>query len=175
MSKATETTVVHDHAVIRGTLQRLKEIRYAVDSEDFLDFSSELEKSSEFTELCLMMAEEAIAREYEAIAIDLRIKELNERKCRIHMGAETIRNIILQGMEIRGQSNITSPTLTLSKAALKPDVIIEDESAIPAEYFIQQPPKLDKRAVREAVLKDGLVIDGVSVGNEKISLTIRRK
>lgn len=162
-------------ATIRGVLQRLKEIRYGVDSEEFTEFTAELESSSEFTELCLVLAEEAIARECEATAIDERIKELTARKGRILIGAENIRNVVLQGMEIRGQSNITSPTLTLSKNDLKPDIIIQDESLIPSEYFLPQPPKLDKKALKEAVLKDGLVVDGVTMGNGKISLTIRRK
>ena len=162
-------------STIHGILQRLKEIRYSIDSEEFSDFSAELESSSEFTELCLVLAEEAVMREIEASAIDERIKELTARKGRILIGAENLRNVILQAMEIRGQSNITSPTLTLSKNELKPDIVIINEAAIPSEYFLPQPPKLDKKALKEAVLKDGLVLDGVSMGNGKISLTIRRK
>lgn len=162
-------------ASVHGILQRLKEIRYSVESEEFDGLSGDLESSSEFKELCLVLAEEAVARECEANAIDERIGELTARKGRILIGAENIRNLVLQCMEIKGQSNITSPTLTLSKNDLKPDVIITDESLIPSEYFIQQPPKLDKKAVKEAVLKDGLDLDGVTVGNGKISLTIRRK
>lgn len=162
-------------ATVRGVLKRLKEIRYEADSEEFTHLSGELEASSEFTELCLLLAEEAVTRECEAIAIDERIKELTARKARVVLGAETLRNVILQGMEIRQQSTITSPTLTLSKNDLKPDVIVQDEALIPSEYFLPQPPKLDKKALKDAVLKDGLVVDGVTLGNGKISLTIRRK
>ena len=162
-------------ATIHGVLQRLKEIRYSADSEEFSGLSAELESSTEFTELCLLLAEEAVMRENEAIAIDERIKELSTRKGRILIGAENLRNVILQGMDIRGQSTIASPTLTLSRNELKPDIVIIDEASIPSEYFLPQPPKLDKKALKEAVLKDGLMLDGVTMGNGKISLTIRRK
>lgn len=160
---------------IRSKLGRLKMIRYETESADLTDISDELASSGEFKELCLALAEEAVERELQAEVIERRMKELAERKARILRSAETLRDIVLQCMEIRGEKTISSPALTLSASQVKPGIVVTDESAIPSRFFTPQPPKLDKAALKEAVLTDGEVIDGVTIGNGKSSLTIRRK
>jgi hypothetical protein len=160
---------------IRQKIKQLRELRYAVEAEDFGEISNDLSLSDDFRSLCLEIAEEAVERESQGEAIESRIKDLQARKQRLLHGAEMLRNIVLQGMDIRGERSISSPTLTLSVSNLSPDVVITDESSVPSRFFTPQPPKLDKKALKEAVLKDGEIIDGVTVGNGKISLTIRRK
>jgi hypothetical protein len=78
-------------------------------------------------------------------------------------------------MQIRSVSTIKSPTLTLSVSTRSGDLVITDESLIPSRFFKPQPPLLDKKALKEAVVTDGEVIDGTTTGNGSISLTIRRK
>jgi len=157
-------------------IKQLREVRYAIEGEDFAaGLSDELGHADDFRSLCLEIAEEAVEREVQAEAIESRIKELQARKQRITHSAETLRNIVLQCMDTRGEKTIGSPTLTLSVSTREPDLVITDESAIPSRFFIPQPPALDKKALKDAVLNDGEVIDGTSLGNGKISLTIRRK
>lgn len=157
-------------------IKQLREMRYAIEGEDFATgLSDELSQAEDFRSLCLDIAEEAVEREVQADAIDVRIKDLQARKQRVQHSAETLRNIVLQCMDTRGEKTIASPTLTLSISTRSPDVVITDESLIPSHFFAPQPPRLDKAALKEAVLKDGEVIDGVTTGNGKISLTIRRK
>ncbi|WP_020476242.1 siphovirus Gp157 family protein [Zavarzinella formosa] len=160
---------------IRHKLRRLKEIRYVAEDDGCLDLSAGLAESDDFRSLCLEIAEEAVERELQAEVIEARIKELQARKQRVTRTAETLRDVVLQCMDIRGEATIASPILTLSISRRKPDITITDESRLPAKFFVQPPPELDKRALREAVLIDGEIIDGVTVGNGKISLTIRRK
>ncbi len=64
-------------------------------------------------------------------------------------------------------------TLSVSKRA--GDLVITDEALLPSRFFKPQPPVLDKKALKDAVIGDGEVIDGASIGNGSISLTIRRK
>ena len=175
MENETTEMVPAEAQDIRSKLGRLKKIRYETDSADLADISDELASSNEFKELCLALAEEAVERELQAEAIDQRVKELAERKARILRSAETLRDIVLQCMEIRGEKTIPSPTLTLSASQIKPGIVVIDESAIPSRFFTPQPPKLDKAALKEAVLMDGEVFDGVTIGNGKSALTIRRK
>lgn len=52
-----------------------------------------------------------------------------------------------------------------------PSVEVADEKAIPKEYFIEQDPKLDRKALL-AALKDGKEIQGVTIKQTK-SLRIR--
>ena len=78
-------------------------------------------------------------------------------------------------MEIRGEDSIKCPTLTLSISRRGGDLVVTDEALIPSRFFKPQPPVLDKKALKEAVVTDGEVIDGTSIGNGSIGLTIRRK
>jgi hypothetical protein len=160
---------------IREKIRRLRDARYAAEGEDFGELSDALTADGDFRALCLELAEEAVERELLADAIESRVKELQARKSRVAHSAETLRAVILQCMDVRGEKTITSPGLTLGVSARKPDVVVTDESLLPSRFFTPQPPKLDKAALRDAVLNDGEVIAGVATGNGKISLTIRRK
>ncbi|QEL19317.1 siphovirus Gp157 family protein [Limnoglobus roseus] len=166
----TEETVT-----IRSKIKQLRDLRYTQESADFSDLSDGLNECDDFKALCLELAEEAVEREHQAEAVEARIKELQSRKQRLLHSAEALRTIVLQCMDIRSEKTIPSPCLTLSVSSKKPDIVVTDESALPSRFFIPQPPKLDKKAVREAVLQDGEVLEGVSLGNGTISLTIRRK
>ncbi len=121
------------------------------------------------------IADAAVDYEHQAKAVAERIAEMTERKSRLSRTAENLRNVILQSMSIRGMKTIPSPVLTLSVSDRAGDVVITDEALIPSRFFKPQPPVLDKKALKEAVLKDGEVIEGASLGNGSISLTIRRK
>jgi hypothetical protein len=160
---------------IRKKIQHLREMRYAVESEEFIDLSDDLSGADDFRSLCLEIAEEALERESQADAIEARIKDMQSRKQRITQSADTLRNIVLQCMDTRSEKTIASPILTLSVSSRKPDLVITNESAIPSRFFVPQPPALDKKALKDAVLSDGEIIEGTSLGNGKISLTIRRK
>lgn len=164
-----------EQEAIREKIRRLRDLRYALESDEFADLSDSLTEAEDFKGLCLELADEAAERESQAEAVESRIKDLQARKQRLAQGAETLRNIILQCMVTRGESAISSPVSTLSVSSRSPDIVITDESVIPSRFFIPQTPKLDKKALREAVVNDGEVIDGVTIGNGKISLTIRRK
>lgn len=161
--------------ILNDKIRRVREMRYEFESQDLSELSEGLSESSEFKELCLSIAEEAVEREVQADAIEARIKEMTERKNRLLRTSDTLRAIVLQCMEIRGEKTITSPTLTLSVATRKPTVIITDEALLPSKFFIPQPPKVDKKAVNDAVLNDGEIIEGATLNNGSVNLTIRRK
>ena len=156
-------------------ITRLRQTRYSIEPEDCESLSGELEKSSNFEELCLEIAESAVEHELQAKAVAERINEMSERKSRLLRTSETLRSILLQSMQIRNVSTIKSPVLTLSVSNRKGEVIVTDESMLPSRFFKPQPPKLDKAALKEAVITDGEVIEGAAIGNGSIGLTIRRK
>ena len=160
---------------IRETIDRMRRLRFETEDEQFSALSDTLSGSSEFKELCLALAEEVIERELQADMVGERIKELQVRKARLATGADTLRNIILQAMEIREEKSLQYPTVTLSVSDRKAGIIIKDESVIPSQFFKAQKPELDKKAISDAVLKDGEIIPGIETDNGKISLTIRRK
>ena len=160
---------------IRDKITRIRKLRYDLENDEVLSLSDDLSGTDDFKALCLELAEEAVERELQAEAIAARIKELQDRKARVEHTAETLRSLVLQCMVTRNETTIPSPAITLSVSTLKPSVIVTDESAIPSRFFKPQDPKLDKAALKDAVLNDGEVIEGVARDNGKVTLTIRRK
>ena len=160
---------------VHESLKKLKEIRYSAEPEDLEGLSDGLADSSDFETLCVEIAEAAIEHELQAKAVADRIAEMTERKGRLVRTVETLRSIVLQGMEIRGKNVIASPILTLSVTRRGGDLVITDEALVPTRFFKQPPPVLDKKALKEAVVADGEIIEGATIGNGLIVLTIRRK
>jgi len=71
---------------------------------------------------------------------------------------------------------IKLPTATISIAKRKPGVVIDNESDIPARFFVQPPappPKLDKKALADALTAEP--VPGAHLDNGSVSLTVRRK
>ncbi len=63
---------------------------------------------------------------------------------------------------------------TLSLRATPASLLVDDEAQIPDHYFVPQPPKLDRRALLDA-LKSGTSIPGASLSEPGRSLTVRTK
>ena len=71
---------------------------------------------------------------------------------------------------------IKLPTATISISRRKPGVVVDNEAAIPARFFVQPPPpapKLDKKALAEALAAEPVA--GAHLDNGSLSLTVRRK
>ena len=156
-------------------LKKLKEIRYGFEQDDLDLLGDELTQATDFTSACLDVAEAAVEHELHAKAVAERIAELGERKARLLRTADSLRAVILQSMQIRSVPTIKSAVLTLSVTNRPPELVVTDESLLPSRFFKPQPPVLDKKALKEAVVTDGEVIEGAALGNGSISLTIRRK
>ncbi|MDB5490319.1 MAG: hypothetical protein JWO78_168 [Micavibrio sp.] len=158
---------------VNSNLDTIRRLRGQLEA-DVEGLSDGINKEN-FKTACLELADEVAERECTVAALKQRIAELQERKSRVEASVETIRDVILQAMSINEQNSIKGDLVTLSISDRDPSVHIIDESKIPARFFKQPAPELDKKELTRAVLKDGEVIDGTEVGNGKIVLTIRRK
>lgn len=105
--------------------------------------------------------------------IDAYQKSIDDRKSRIVRRAELRRALIASALELAEQNKLETPAGTISLRAVAPKAIINDESAIPSEYFETPPPKLNKSAVTNA-LKDGRDIPGATLSNGGSTIQIRR-
>lgn len=106
-----------------------------------------------------------------ATAADTMAATLIERTKRYQGRRDALRDTAAQIMEIIGEKRVELPDLTASLATSQPSVVITDEAALPDEYWrVTRSP--DKRAIGED-LKQGVVIDGATLGNPKSSLRIR--
>ena len=100
------------------------------------------------------------------------VERLQARKDRFERVVETNRALIEQAMLIADVQKIDRPThgLTLAKRPARVEVI--DEAAIPARFWVASDPKLDKRALGDA-LKAGDAVEGAALVTPAPSLTIR--
>ena len=99
--------------------------------------------------------------------------QIAKRRNAAEARAERLRGLIEQAMLVCELRSIKRPTATLTVRDVKPKPIVSDESLIPATYWRQPDPVLDKAAINSAV-KDGAEIPGVTLSNGGTSLQIRR-
>lgn len=106
---------------------------------------------------------------------------LAERKRRAEEAKKRDRAMLEQAMTIAGVEKIARPTATLSLSQRAPSVLITEESDIPARFWIAGDPKLDKKALAEAVRAhveepgEHEPIPGATLSNGAPSITIRTK
>lgn len=105
--------------------------------------------------------------------LDTYQKTIADRKARILRRADIRRALIASALEIAELKKLETPAGTISVRAVAPKAIINDESAIPSDYFETPAPKLNKTAVT-AALKEGRDIPGATLSNGGTTIAIRR-
>lgn len=100
--------------------------------------------------------------------------DIKARRDRATDRREKVRAAIEQAIMIADiPTKIVRPTATLTLIKRAPGVVVDDEAKIPSEFFVPQPPKLDKKALADAASERP--IEGCHMDNGSVSLTIRRK
>lgn len=90
------------------------------------------------------------------------INRLSERKQHAEKLVERLQNYMYSALQAAGQRKIKAGTFNVSIAKSTPAVYITDEKAIPAEYFKQPAPVLDKTKLKEA-LRTGQQVPGAEL------------
>jgi hypothetical protein len=103
-----------------------------------------------------------------------KIAQMEARKKRAEARRERVRALIEQAMLIADLPTVKRPTATLTVKDVRPKPIISDEALIPATFWRQPDPELDKKAINDAA-KSGKKIPGVTMSNGGTSLQIRRQ
>lgn len=104
--------------------------------------------------------------------LDARISELRKRRDRFEGQAERIKAAIHVAMGQAELRKLELPQATLSLRAVPPKAEITDEGLIPSKYFKPQDPKLDKKAVLDA-LKAKEDVPGAMLSNGGETISIR--
>ena len=73
-----------------------------------------------------------------------------------------------------GLKKLEQPDFTASARAGPPPLVVVSEGVIPEDYWVPQPPKLDRQLLL-AELKRGREISGAQLGNPKPALAVRTK
>lgn len=102
-----------------------------------------------------------------------KIEELTRRKSAFDARIDGIRASIEQAMTIGEIGKLTTPTATLSLSKTAPKPTITDEALIPAKFWKQPDPVLNKSAINDAI-KAGEFVPGVTKSNGGVALKVRR-
>lgn len=92
------------------------------------------------------------------------ITKLTARKERLLSRMTNFRTALSCAMEQAGRKKIEHPAVTLSLRNSVQSVAVTDEAAIPSRFFKPSPPKLDRRALLDA-LKAREAIPGAELNN----------
>lgn len=105
---------------------------------------------------------------------DVELTNLADRKRRFEARIDADRALLEQAMMVADIPKLERPGATLSLSTRAPKVEVSVEADIPAEFWKVGDPKLDKKAVGEA-LKGGRAVPGACLSNAAPTLTVRTK
>jgi hypothetical protein len=107
------------------------------------------------------------------VGTDKAISDLQARRDRFAKRIETSRALLEQSLMVAEiDAKVERPTATLFLTRRAAKVEITDEAAIPSRFWKAAEPKLDKKAVGDA-LKGGEAVPGASLNNQAPTITIR--
>lgn len=131
-----------------------------------------IEGEIDLNELISAAAEQNVIDAAQITGVEELISKLRDRKDRIEKRIAMRRVAILTAMQSGEIDKLVTPAGTISRKDVPRSAIIPEESAIPADYWKPQEPKLDKKAVLEA-LKAGTVVPGAQLSNGGETIQIR--
>lgn len=109
-----------------------------------------------------------------AAALKIQIEQRTERMERYQDRAESKRMLVEGALMRADLKRLELPACTLTIGKRPRTLFVSDESAIPAEFFRPQPPKLATSDLKRA-LEDGVDVPGAGLTNGGVGLNVRRK
>jgi hypothetical protein len=151
--------------------RRLLEANPDLDEHTLLDT---LEGATDLHEAIAAVIRSALEDEAIAGALRSRIEDMRQRLSRIESTADAKREAALNAMERADMIKLIAPDFTVSIRINPPSLVVTSEAEIPQEFWVPQPPKLNKKGLLEAI-NSGWAVPGAVLSNSKISLAIRTK
>lgn len=131
-----------------------------------------LEGETNLHELIAKVIADVAADAAHVKGIEAHIAEMEARKERLKLRMQTARAAILNAMAIGEIKKLELPIATLSRKPVPPSVQIIDEALIPSEFWKRSDPRLDKKAIAEA-LKEKREVPGAMLSNGGETLAVR--
>lgn len=107
------------------------------------------------------------------VGLDEKIKQFQSRKKRAGDRAERLRGMIDQAFHMAEINSHKFARATISIKRVPPKLVVTDEAALPSKFYAPQPPKLDKKALFDAI-KAGEEIPGAHKSNGGSTIQIRK-
>lgn len=159
---------LHRYNILR---QKLLEAVPDADEETLHDT---LEGITSLNELIAEIIRSALCDAALQTGLRSRLDEMRQRLSRLEQREAKKRQLALEAMSEAGLAKLEQPDFTASSRASPPALVVVAESEIPDDYWVPQPPKLDRQAVLQA-LKRGTTVPGAQVSNAKPTLNVRTK
>lgn len=114
------------------------------------------------------------ALEDEAMANSLKtlIEQMRARLTRLLARAGSKRQCAVEAMEVAGLRKLQRPAFTATLRAGTAQVLVAAEDRIPAAYWAPQPPRLNRGALRDALMS-GHRVPGASLSEPRPVLSVR--
>ncbi len=109
-----------------------------------------------------------------AAALRSRVSDMQERLGRLEGRAEKKRALIASVMERADMRKLTEPDFTVSMRSTPCPLVVTAEANIPGAFWKPQLPKLDRKALLNA-LHRGECVPGASLGNGGITIAVRTR
>lgn len=142
------------------------------DDEDTETLRDTIEGEIDLNGLICLAAEQNVTDQGLADGLAETIKKLQARKGRIEARIDMRRAAILTAMSAGEIRKIETPAGTISRKAVPPSLLIVEEAKIPSSYWKPSDPKLDRKALADA-LKAGTAVPGVMMSNGSKTIQIR--
>lgn len=101
-------------------------------------------------------------KKFDVKTLDEAIKELQAKKETLKKSIDYLQQYMYDSMKLTDLQKIKSPLISVWIQNNPMSVKIVKEDAVPSDYFIPQPPKIDKKEIRKA-LKEGTKIPGAEL------------
>ena len=150
---------------------RLLEAWPELDAETLTDT---LEGITDLHEMIAAVVRSALLDEALQAGLRTRLEEMRQRLVRFEERSAKKRQLALEVMSEVGLKKLEQPDFTASARAGLPPLVVVSEELIPADYWVPQPPKLDRQSLLGA-LKRGGAVAGAQLGNPKPTLAVRTK
>lgn len=150
---------------------RLRALDRDLDEQTLADT---LEGLTDIHEVLAAVVREALSDEALAVGLRHRIGAMEERLERLLLRAARRREIARDVMAETDVKKVTAPDLTMVLRPGSPALMIADEQAIPAEFWVAREPRLNRQELLTQ-LKAGTEIQGVQLSNPQPVLTVRTK
>src|SRR6516165_2644486 len=165
-------------AILTSELYAYKRLRRRL-LDEYPDLDDEtirdtLEGITNLHELISELIRSAIVDEALQAGLRTRLEEMRARLGRLAERGLKKRQLALEAMNEVGLKKLEQPDFTASARIGSPALVVTSEQAIPSDYWVPQPPKLDRQGLT-ADLRRGKEVPGACLGNANPILVVRTK
>ena len=133
-----------------------------------------LEGITDLHEMIAAVIRSALVDEALQSGLRTRLDEMRSRLSRLAERGAKKRELALEAMCEVGLKKLQQPDFTASARSGPPGLVVTAEETIPTDFWVPQPPKLDRQGLLGS-LKRGQAVPGAELSNPKPCLSVRTK